>query len=326
MAVSWLDAAQLDAVAWERLIEAAEDATPFHTLGWVDAVASVPGVRVRAVVATDGAAYRAGMLVAERRTGPAVKRAVGVYGAYGSPLVDRACPDAAAVRAALAATLVDGLGMIGSLELADFAGRTTPAWSGITRLEGRTRVLDLTSGYDAARENFEVTVRQKLRQAARAGVTIDDTDPREALASFLRLAASTYARHDSPAPPAGFYAAVVRAMLVRGEARLALARTDRGEVAGAALHLLGGGHVFNWLTAVDPAHGAARPANVLVDDAIRWGASRGACLYNFGATPAGSEGVEAFKKSWGSVPRTYPIWRVRTVGYRILTALRGGRG
>ena len=93
----------------------------------------------------------------------------------------------------------------------------------------------------------------------------------------------------------------------------------------AAVHGLAGCHEPVHLAHEHPSHGAARPANLLIDDAIRWGIERGARLYNFGATPAGSDGVEAFKKSWGSEPYVYPIWRVRTAGFRLLSALRGGR-
>ncbi len=326
MTATWLDLAQLDAAAWQRLLEEAGEGTPFHTRGWAAAVATLPGVKVRAVVVAEGRAYRAGMLVAERRAGPACKRAVGVYGAYGHPLIAPGDADASAVRDACAAAVCAGLGPFGSVEVADFAGGLALPRPGILRLAGRTRVLDLTPGYAAVQAGYEITVRQKLRQADRAGARIDASGTDAALAAFLSLAATTYARHDSPPPPAEFYAAVARAMLARGEARLALVRTGEGAVAGAALHLAGGGHVFNWLTAVDPAHAAARPANVLVDDAIRWGLERGARQYNFGATPAGAPGVEAFKKSWGSVPHDYAIWRYRTTGFRLVHALRGSRG
>lgn len=322
MRVDWLALDALDAAAWEALLAADAGATPFHTLGWARATATLPGVTVRAAVVRDGARYAGGALVAERRAGPVLKRSAGVYGAYGSPLV--AGDDANATREALVEALCSGLGHAGSLELADFGGAVALHRPGAVRLDAHTRLLDLSGGYDSALRGAEITVRQKLRQAARAGVTVDARDNDDARAAFLRLAGDTYARHDSAPPPAAFYDTVMRLLVPRGEARLALARTAEGDIAGAAVHLLGGGHVFNWLTCADPAHAAARPAMVLIDDALRWGAEGGARLYNFGATPAGSVGVEAFKKSWGSEPHAYAIWRLRTAGFRLLAALRGG--
>ncbi len=323
MTVRWCALADVDATAWDALLAASDAATPFHTLGWAHAVATLPSTVVRVALCEGDAGYRGAALVAERRAGPVVKRSAGVYGAYGQPLVARDAPDADALHAALVDAMCGGLGAAGSLELADFGGRVRLERDAV-QCAARTRVLDVSAGYVAVQAAFEVTVRQKLRQAARAGVTIDASGDEAARTAFRALAAQTYARHDSAPPPAVFYDAVLAAMLPRGEARLALARTAGGAVAGAALHLLGGAHVFNWLTALDPAHATARPSNVLVDDALRWAVARGARLYNFGATPEGSGGVEAFKKAWGSVPYDYPVWRVQSAGYRLLRALRGG--
>ena len=78
--VTWVEAADLVPAAWQGLIAAAADATPFHTLGWAAAMATLPGTIVRAALLCEGEQYRAGVLVAERRAGPVVKRSAGVYG------------------------------------------------------------------------------------------------------------------------------------------------------------------------------------------------------------------------------------------------------
>jgi CelD/BcsL family acetyltransferase involved in cellulose biosynthesis len=324
MPVRRLSLRDVDTQAWARLLAASPHATPFHTLAWARALAAQPEFSITVRVIEDEDGYFAGHLVAERCA--AVRQLLALpFGTYGHPLVASSRAPSAHAREdrasravpALIADLLSTFGRVAALELVDFAcvGGVPPEARSVPV---RTRILPLDRGYPAlAAARFEPTVRQKIRQAERAGLRVRHAHDEASVATFLRLAEGAYARHASAPPPPALYEATVREMAPTGEALLSVAEVADGRVAGAALHLAGGAHVLNWLTAIDPEHARTRPANLLVNDAICWSLARGARVYNFGATPEGAPGVDAFKKAWGAEEHTYYTHTIQTPLYRL---------
>lgn len=312
----------VDEARWTQLLLAAPEATPFHSLAWGRALLALPRTTVHVLVIEEAGDYRAGMLCATSDRGPLRTVSSLPFGTYGGPLVAQGADPAACV-APLAAALIDGLSARTSLDVTDWGGHLRALLPGARALECATRVLDLSEPYPRLVATcFAPAVRQKIRQAERDGVRVVRDHAPEHVAGFLRLLRTAYERHESVAPPEALYEAAIREMIPRGDALLSHAVLADGAIAGAALHLRAGAHVFNWLTAIDPARARHRPANALVDDAIRWAYETRASLYNFGATPPGAPGVDAFKKAWGAVPRPYTAYRVDGAAMRWARSVR----
>lgn len=191
------------------------------------------------------------------------------------------------------------------------AGPTSvpPPRPGFTRDLRETRVVDLAAGEDALWDGLATRCRTAIRQAGKAGLTVElATEPDRApagLAEYWALAEETYLRSRMPPPhPRKLYEAWFRdgaPPTLYGAVRM------EGRLLAAGLFPYGDGDMYyhDGVSATDAR--ALRPNNLLLWEVMRWGARRG--LENFDLVGTNVPGLRLFKASFGGAVR--PYWAVR---------------
>jgi hypothetical protein len=204
-------------------------------------------------------------------------------------------------------------------ELAPLAGPTT---------ETHTLAIDLRPGYDELRRSWSKGHRAAPAQARRAGLSarlaVTEEDWSGYYAAYLD-SLRRWGRNATSRYPWTVFQAFSRAdpQLVR----LWIAEAD-GEIVSGALCFYHPNQIVMWHAATLERAFAMRPANLLLDEAVRHACSIEARWFDLGPS-GGHEGVERFKLGFGPVHLPVRVFdhSTRTVGMirGLRMALRRGR-
>ncbi len=143
------------------------------------------------------------------------------------------------------------------------------------------------------------SVRRAVRKAQSKGVTVERATSREALLGFYTLHCRTRRRHGLPPQPWKFFESIHREIILPGNGFVFTAVKDSRPIA-ATLFLLWEDKVLYKFSASDPALQNLRANNLVIWEAIRFFASRGARSLHFGRTDLSNPGLRRFKLGWGS--------------------------
>jgi CelD/BcsL family acetyltransferase involved in cellulose biosynthesis len=278
---------------WRRFVDARPDVLPFHSAGWIAALAECYGFRPFVLALADGGGdVEAGLPILELADGMRRRRWIGL------PFTDR-CPPLLArddLEGSLASALAAAAGEAG-------VGRVevhAPLEGLPQRMVAATHVLDLSPGTEAVRRGFTSAVRRNIRRAEREGLVVRRAVGEEDVTrAFYRLHVMTRRRLGVPVQPRRFFALLWRRVLEPGEGHVLLAYAGDVPVAGGVF-LEGGRTVVYKYGASDSAAWHLRPNNVLFAEAIQRSAEAGFTRFDFGRTDLGNAGLRAFKAGWGS--------------------------
>jgi CelD/BcsL family acetyltransferase involved in cellulose biosynthesis len=177
----------------------------------------------------------------------------------------------------------------------------TPIGDAARELEvAKTHLLTLDSDADAVFKRFRGNVRQGIRAAEKAGVSVRRATDREELTRiFYDLHVATRRRLGVPVQSRRFFELLWDRVLAPGGGYVGVASVD-GEDAAAAVFLEHGGSVVYKFGASDERHLRARPNNALFWDAIRRACEEGRRSFDFGRSDFAGEGLRRFKSSWAA--------------------------
>lgn len=269
-------------------------ATPFHHPDWGMFIANCYGFRAFAIASSDATGeIRAGLPVIE------VRHLRGAPKWVTLPFTDY-CPP-------LAPAPEEEAGLVCALEQASKA-------AGVQRVEVRAplkgaasdsrgalrHVIALESDPAVVYAGFRSSVRRHIRQAGPRGVTIRRAERREDLVdTFYRLHLRTRRRFGVPIQPRRFFRMLWESVIRTGLGSVLIAEAS-GEPVAAEVFLSWNGTTISKFSASDERAWELRANNLLTWHLIKIACEQGSRWLDFGRTDAGSEGLRAFKQSWGA--------------------------
>ncbi len=321
--VAELHAEQIDRDAWSRLLAASAAATPFHSIGWLEALErSYESIEGRVLVVEGDNGYSGAFPFAVQTRLGFLSRILSLpFGTYGGPVVAQDSPrdisktlwNAFHERIRTARVL--------SAQVVDLERDTLSCLShGYKAISTFTHRISLASEYrDVHREVYSQNIRKMIRQSRERGVRVEEVTNEKGVGAYAEIAAHTLDRRGAKVYSEELFMNAFR--LMKKECVFHLAFHEDRPVAGT-VHFCSGDSIMNWLTASYPEHWHLRPNNALVDAAIRWAIERGMSDYDFGGTPEGAEGLRRYKESWGAKRHGYVVHARES---RALWALRRGQ-
>ena len=160
-------------------------------------------------------------------------------------------------------------------------------------------VVQLVSDADKQFEKMDSSVRRAVRKAEKDGVTVVVSQSLDATRDFYSLQCRTRKRHGLPPQPFSFFLNVHRHILSQNRGMVAVASHGGRKIAAAVYFFLGGRAIYKY-GASDLAHQHLRANNLVMWEAIKWLARKGATQLDLGKTSLAHEGLRRFKLQFGA--------------------------
>jgi hypothetical protein len=148
----------------------------------------------------------------------------------------------------------------------------------------------------------ESATRRAIRKAEKSGVTIEISQTPEAVQRYYALHCQTRKKHGLPPQPFAFFQNIQKHVLARKKGMVVSARYGQNVIAGAIYFHFGDTALYKF-GASDEAFQDFRGNNLVMWEAIKWYAHRGAKVLHLGRTSLTNEGLRRFKLGWGSEER-----------------------
>jgi lipid II:glycine glycyltransferase (peptidoglycan interpeptide bridge formation enzyme) len=159
--------------------------------------------------------------------------------------------------------------------------------------------LDLVADTDRLFGRLEGSVRRAIRKAEKSGLTLEVSSTLAAVRDYYSLHCQTRRRHGLPPQPFRFFRNIHDRILARDLGAVILAR-HQGRAAAAAIFFQRGTEAIYKFGASDAAFQDVRANNLVMWEAIKWCAQKGAMGLDFGRTSLSNEGLRRYKLGWGT--------------------------
>jgi hypothetical protein len=269
------------------------------------------GGRPGAWLAEDGGRVVAMLPGVEYGAGPIARFASTPDDCYGGLRLD---PAEEAQRAGLAAALFAGVRRrrYAKVWVFDFHRTLVAAPAGFATVAAETRLVDISApGWTPP----DHALQEQVRHAERAGLRIERFDWDRHAGGFFELVRRTAAQHGRrPRHAQAFYRAL--AGLAERDDRVVWRWCEhRGHPVASHIYFVECGTLQAWQSHHDRRFAALRANPYIRFTLCRELARRGVGRLNLGATPAGAEGLAAYKARWGGALVRYPTYvRVGPLG------------
>jgi CelD/BcsL family acetyltransferase involved in cellulose biosynthesis len=279
---------------WGEFVARQPSAIPFHHPDWGTLVAACYGFRAFAVATSDATGeITAGLPVIEvRHLRGAPKWVTLPFTDYCPPLAPAPQEEADLVSALRQASEAAGVRRV----------EVRAPLKGAASVSRRSlrHVIALDSDPAAVYAGFRPSVRRHIQQAAPRGVTIRRAERQEDLVdTFYRLHLRTRRRFGVPIQPRRFFRMLWESVIRTGLGTVLIAEAS-GEPVAAEVLLSWNGTTISKFSASDERAWSLRANNLLTWHLIKTACEQGSRWLDFGRTDAGSEGLRAFKQSWGA--------------------------
>ena len=313
MRIDFRPLSEIPAAAHLRLAGDSFFASPGFLALW-----TAHGGRPGAWLAEDGGRPFAMLPGVEYGAGPIARFASVPDDCYGGLRLDPAAePD----RAAVAAALLAGVRRrrYAKVWVFDFHGTLPAAPAGFATVTAETRLVDISAPDWAP---ADPALLAQARHAARAGLRLERFDWDRHAGGFLALVRRTAAQQGRrPRHAQAFYRAL--AALAGRDDRVWWRWCEHdGRPVASHIYFIECGVLQAWQSHHDRAFAALHPNPYIRLALCRELAARGVGRLNIGATPAGADGLAAYKARWGGSLVRYPAYvRVGPLG-RLADTLR----
>jgi FemAB-related protein (PEP-CTERM system-associated) len=277
---------------WDAFVETAADGTIAHLWAWGEVVRETYGHRTEYLAAVDGTRVRGVLPLVVVRSRLFGRHVVSMpYLDYGGACSGRDQEvDAALVDAAVA--LADDEGAV--LQLRHRGPRQVDL---PVSLEKVTMLLDLEPDEDSMWRRLPSKRRGQIRKGQRHGLTAS-VEGSEGIPDFYRVLSHNMRDLGSPLHPVRFFDSIVRNL---GDRAGVLVVRRGGAAVGAGLVIVHGDTVgVPWSSSLR-SHFSLGPNQVLYWEAMRFGITQGARVFDFGRSSVGS-GTYVAKREWGALP------------------------
>jgi len=169
-------------------------------------------------------------------------------------------------------------------------------------------VIDLTKGADSIFSSFRDSNKRNIKQAAKAGVTVEISDTLEAVRDFYRLHCDTRKKHGVPPQPFGFFQQIHK-HIISGNLGFIVKGLYKNETIAASVYLHFGNRAIYKFGASDIRYHHLRPNNLVMWEAIKEYCRRDFKGFSFGRTEGGHDGLRKFKRGWGTEEKVARYYR-----------------
>jgi hypothetical protein len=146
---------------------------------------------------------------------------------------------------------------------------------------------------------LESSVQRAIRKAEKNGVTVTVSQSLEATRVFYSLHCKTRRKHGLPPQSFDFFQNIFDHIVSKNLGMIAIASSQQRPVA-ASVYLQTGTRAVYKFGASDESLQHLRGANLVMWEAIKWLAGRGATTLHLGRSSFGNEGLRKFKLGWGA--------------------------
>lgn len=307
---------------WSRLVAEDEAATFFHTPEWSEVlISTVPGFSAEHIVASAGGTPVAIVPVFSRSLLGTTTAESMAYGTFGGPVLGASAPDGTAGALLAEFTRRARSPRVRFAQVSDRHGRVGgDDLPGFVCDDDVVQVVRLDADYDELLSRFRPSARNKIRKAAKAGVTVRRAEGEDDFLTYHAILEECSREWQiRPRPGREFFSALSK--LDPGMVQMWLAVCD-GDVIAGDLNFVCHGTVMNWGNVSTDGAKSLAPNNLLHAKGIEQGAIDGHHTYDLGSS-GGLSGVRQFKKSFGAMD--VPIGRYVMVAlwYRAARRLSG---
>jgi CelD/BcsL family acetyltransferase involved in cellulose biosynthesis len=286
---------EIDDPAWERFVLDRPEALPFHRSAWVRAIADTYGLPAFVIAVRNGESrIAAGIPIVEARVPLRPRRWIAL------PFTDY-CPPLAVGpdhEASLAEAIDDArrAARLARVEVRGPMAKARPLHDA-----GYRHVLSLDGTLEDVTARFHPSqVRRSIRRAESAGLRVRFGETHDDLLDdFYALHVATRRRLGVPVQPRRFFESLRRHVLRSGLGYV-LSVEHEGRAVAAALFLASNRTLVYKFGASDSEAWNLRPNHLVFWGAIRRAHAEGYRLLDFGRSDAATEGLRAFKSSWGA--------------------------
>lgn len=279
---------------WDEALASVPGASFFHTAAWARVLAECYGYRPCHAAMRNGSRLDGLLPLMEVNSWMTGRRGVSLPFSDECPPIGTG-PDTA--RALVAAAQEYGAGRTWQyLELRGGA-RAAPEMKPSRSYFGHT--LDLSIGEERLLAGLTGPARTAIRKAAREGVQVRLGREPDLLRGFFRLNCLTRREHGLPPQSWTFFRKIQEHVLDAGLGVVVLAESRGRPAAGAVFFHLGPNVLYKY-GASDRRRQHLRTNNLVLWEAIRWYAARGASTLSLGRTDRGHAGLRRFKLGWGA--------------------------
>lgn len=162
-------------------------------------------------------------------------------------------------------------------------------------------LIDLTQSTDDLWKGIRSNARRNIRNARKAGVTVDVVQSPEDVPAVYEILRAVYRRLQVPLPSLQLFTTAFEVLSGAGMLDIVRARLDDGTMIGALFLLSHDGVATYWYTGALREHSKLRPSDLMVWRALEIAAERGAHTFDFGGAgkPDEEYGVRDFKAKFG---------------------------
>lgn len=185
--------------------------------------------------------------------------------------------------------------------------------------------VDLAGGEARLFGRLAGSVRQGVRKAEKDGVTVAMSRSLAAVRDFYALQCVTRKRHGLPPQPWKFFLNLWRRIVSQDQGVVALAGWRGRPVAGAVYFYLGGRAIYKY-GASDLRWQHLRPNNLVMWEAMKWLAARGATRLHLGKTALDQAGLRRFKLNLGAAETRIEYVKFDLAANRFVVAADGIAG
>jgi CelD/BcsL family acetyltransferase involved in cellulose biosynthesis len=286
---------------WMHFIEGHPDATVFHHPAWAALLTETYGYRPLVLAQVAGDDTIAGIPMLEVRSWLTGRRFVSLPFSDYCPALGR--DDEVLVDFTRALIEWQCSRAVAPVEIRG----DLPALIGVRRMPfGVRHLLQLSPDQAHLLAGFDQPVRQRIKRAAREGLTSRISTEVSDLEAFYALHWQTRRRLGVPVQPRRFFEGLWRRIIATGLGFLVLVEKG-GRAVAANVFLAWNGNLIGKYSASDHRYWRLGPNNLMLWTGIGWGCDAGFRLFDFGKSDLENLGLRAFKSSWGSteVPLVY---------------------
>ncbi len=160
-------------------------------------------------------------------------------------------------------------------------------------------ILDLEGGEDRLLGRMKSSARGAIRKAEKSGLKVNVSRTPEAMREYYALQCKTRKKHGLPPQPFALFKNIQEQILARNLGFIVTASHQNRPVAAAVYFQLGDRAIYKF-SASDEEYQALRGANLVMWEAIKCLAGKGAKTLHLGRTSGWNGGLRHFKLAWGA--------------------------
>ena len=168
--------------------------------------------------------------------------------------------------------------------------------------------LDLTLGQKQLFLNLRDSTKRNIKKAQKEKVSISITTSWQAMKAFCSLNTLTRREHGLPPQPFNFFRNL-HDLVIKKDLGFIVTASANNIVIAANVYFTFGNEVTYKYGASDKQFHRLRANNLVMWEAIKWGADQGFAKLCFGRTEPENEGLLQFKSGWGVQPYRIHYYR-----------------